>query len=287
MRYASIWHWLWAVGLLAVVGCGAADRPADHGAASAEARRTDSPAAATAAGARVEEEPSPDVGNEADSSFETVLAPLRDVEVFARVAGVVQALDVEEGRRVTVGNRLARIDDREQQATLDECKAQEDRAKLAWDRAQRLHEEKVISEEQWIAARSEWQIATARRQRAEVELSHCSVTSPIAGVVALRRVQAGQMVKENDLLFRISDPDRLRAELLLPESWLGTVRPGQTVRILPAAGGATSARVSRVSSLVDPTSGTFRVTIDVDNRGGRLPSGVSARVVLEPASAKR
>jgi membrane fusion protein (multidrug efflux system) len=106
-------------------------------------------------------------------------------------------------------------------------------------------------------------------------------------VVALRRVQAGQMVKENDLLFRISDPDRLRAELLLPESWLGRVRPGQAARIVPAVGGATLARVSRVSSLVDPASGTFRVTIDVDNRGRQLPSGISARVVLEPTGASR
>ena len=288
MRHASIRNALLSVALLALVGCGGRERPADRGAASAEPRQADPPTAASRAAPSA---PEADSGADSvagpDSSFESVLAPLHDVEVFARVSGVVMALDAEEGRRVAVGYRLAQIDDREPRATVDECKAQEERTRSAWDRAQRLHEQKVISEEEFIAARSELQIATARRERAEVELSRCSVTTPIAGVVALRRVQAGQMVKENDLLFRISDPDRLRAELLLPEAWLGTVHPGQLVRIVPAAGAETSARIARVSSLVDPASGTFRVTIDVDNRGGRLASGVSARVVLEPAGAAR
>jgi len=111
------------------------------------------------------------------------------------------------------------------------------------------------------------------------DASQTAVRAPFAGVVALRKVQRGQMVKEGDLLFRVCDPDRLRAELLLPESRLGTIRPGQSVLLVPVAGGApAAASVSRVSPLVDAASGTFRVTIDVDNRSARLPAGVTVRV---------
>lgn len=218
-------------------------------------------------------------------SFETVLAPLHDVEIFARLAGVVTALGVEEGRHVAAGDTLARVDDREQRAALAEWEARVDQSRAAWERAQRLHDQKVIADEPYIAARSELQAAEARRDRAEVEWEHCTVCAPIAGVITQRRVQVGQMVKENDLLFRISDPDRLRAELLLPEALLGTVHSGQRVRLLPAAGGPTIARLSHVSSLVDPASGTFRAFIDLDNRRARLPAGISARVVFEPSPA--
>ncbi len=217
----------------------------------------------------------------ADPALETSLAPIHDVEVEARAAGEIMALRADEGDRVAAGAVLARIDDRERRATLDEREATLAAKALAWERAQRLHDQSVISEEQWIAARSDWQVARAQRDRAQLEWEHCAVKAPFAGVVALRKVQRGEMVKEGDLLFRVSDPDRLRAELLLPESRLGTVRVGQSVMLRPVAGGApTAARVTRVNPLVDAASGTFRVTIDVDNRAARLPAGVTVRVDL-------
>lgn len=223
-----------------------------------------------------------------DPSLETALAPLHDVELIARVGGEIVALEVEEGDRVATGALLARIDERERRATLDEREATLAMKEAAWERAQRLHDQKLISEEEWIGARSDWQVARAQRDRAKLDLEHCAVRAPFAGVVATRRVQRGQMVKEGDALFRVSDPDRLRAELLLPESRLGTVRVGQPVVLVPVAGGPpTAARVTRVHPLVDAASGTFRVVIDVDNRVAKLPSGVTVRVDFAPAATAR
>ncbi len=265
------------VACLLACGCGTRGRPA--GGASADV----SPPATEPVATAVEDTLTP-ADSPADLTFETALAPLHDIEIFARLDGEIVALDVEEGRRVVPGARLAQLDDRERRATLAMREAEVARAESAWQRAQSLHEQKVISDEQFIAARSEWQIAGAQRDRARVEWEHCAVRTPIKGLVEQRRVQIGQTVKDGDLLFRIGDPDTLRAELLLPELRLGTVRVGQPVRIVPAAGGAvTRARVTRVNPLVDPASGTFRVVIDLDNRAGRLPGGVSARVVFDGA----
>jgi membrane fusion protein (multidrug efflux system) len=237
-------------------------------------------------------DPYPETIPAADLTYETALVPLHSVEIFARLDGEIVALDVEEGRRVRAGDRLAQLDDRERRATLDMREAEVARTESSWQRAQRLHDQKVISEEQFIAVRSEWQIARAQRDRARIDWERCAVRTPIAGLVEQRRVQMGQTVKDGDLLFRIGDPSTLRAELLLPEARLGTVRVGQPVRILPTAGGeATVARVSRVNPLVDPASGTFRVVIDLDNRAGRLHGGVSARVAFDgipaPATSPR
>jgi membrane fusion protein, multidrug efflux system len=265
-----------ALGLL-LAGCSAGDRPA--GGANAEpaplvevAHPDSAPATAVI---------------DAGDRYETALAPLHDVEIFARLDGEVVALDVEEGRRIAAGQRLAQIDDRDRRATLAEREAQAARAESAWQRAQRLHEQSLIADEPWIAARADWQVAVAQRDRARLEWERCAVRAPIAGVVEQRRVQIGQTVKQGDLLFRVGDPDTLRAELLLPESRLGTVRAGQRVRIEPTAGGAPrTAKVTRVNPLVDPASGTFRVVIDLDNRAARLPGGVSARVAFDSLTAR-
>ncbi|MBI1796029.1 MAG: efflux RND transporter periplasmic adaptor subunit [Candidatus Eisenbacteria bacterium] len=269
---------------LALAGCSAGDRPAGGsgaGAAAAdpaprlEAARPDSLTRVPAA------EP------DADPVFETALAPLHDVEIFARLDGEVVALDVEEGRRVKAGDRLAQIDDRERRATLSEREAEVARAESNWQRAERLHDQKAISDEQWAAARADRQIALAQRDRARIDWERCTVRAPIAGMVEQRRVQTGQTVRQGDLLFRVGDPDTLRAELLLPEARLGTVRAGRRVLVTPTAGGPPRiARVTRVNPLVDPASGTFRVVIDLDNRGARLPGGVSARVSFDSLAAR-
>jgi RND family efflux transporter MFP subunit len=285
VRFAAAIIALLGFGAWGLAGCSESDQPgaravaddAPHGDTARSSATARSPASGVPAG--------DDAAATGDPSFETVLAPLHDVEIFARLAGMVMSLGVEEGRRVAPGDTLARLDDREQRATLAEWEAQVEQARAAWERAQRLHEQKVIADEPYIGARSELQAAEARRDRAKVEWERCTVCAPIAGVVTQRRVQVGQMVKENDLLFRVSDPDRLRAELLLPETLLGTVHSGQRVRLLPAAGSPTIARLSHVSSLVDPASGTFRAFIDLDNRRARLPAGISARVVFEPSPA--
>jgi membrane fusion protein (multidrug efflux system) len=269
---------LFLAGLLA--GCDLGTRDGDG--SSAGAAPPDPQAGAAPAGA-LPGVPVSD-SNATDPSLDTMLSPLHDVEIFARVEGEVTALFAEEGQRVRAGARLAQIDDRERRALLAERDAAAARAESAWGRAQRLRDEDVISEEQFIAARSEWEIARAQRDRASIEWQRCAVKAPFAGLVALRRVQAGQTVKVGDLLFRISDPDTLRAELLLPESRLGTVAAGQPVRLVPVGGGgAVRARVTRVNPLVDPASGTFRVVIDFDNRAAALHGGVSVRVVFEDA----
>ncbi len=265
----------------AMTGCTSRSRIADGASAEPTPAASDSPLAAP---------PPTDslapLALATDAGFETALAPLHDIQVFARLEGEIVGVPVEEGRRVRAGDKLAQLDDRERRATLEMREAELSRAESAWQRAQRLHAQKVISEEQYIAARSDWKIAGAQRNHALIEWERCTVRTPIAGVIEQRRVQMGQMVKEGDLLFRIGNPDTLRAELLLPEARLGTVRVGQSVRVTPAAGGdPTMARVTRVSPLVDPASGTFRVVIDLDNRAGRLHGGVSARVVFDPAPA--
>jgi len=70
-----------------------------------------------------------------DPALETALAPLHDVEVAARAAGVVVRLAVEEGDRVAEGAHLAQIDDAEARATLAEREAEASRTEAAWGRA--------------------------------------------------------------------------------------------------------------------------------------------------------
>jgi len=280
----------WLLLLLAALPLAGCGRDPNATADPAAARATTPPASAPAASAPASASNAvavPVAPSSADPAFESALAPLRDVEIAARAAGMVTRLDAEIGDRVAEGARLAQLDDREARATLAEREAEVTRTQSAWDRAQKLKEQNVVSEEEFLNARAAIETARAQRDRAALEVEHCAVTAPIGGVVMQRRVQRGQSVKVGDPLFRIADPSVLRAELLLPEAMLGAVRDGQPVRLVPASGPAVPARITRVVPIVDPASGTFRVTIDLDNRHAHLPAGITVRVDLGTAAAAR
>lgn len=282
MENARSMRALWLAGLLmACAGCGGSADTATNGSAQA----------AVGSGAAPDATPLPPPADapagraaaDTDSAPVTFLAAAHDVQIFARVNGIITHLDVEEGSRLAAGGRLAQIEDDSQRLALQEREADLASASSTYDRAVKLHDTNVLADQQLTDARAAFEIARARRDRATLDLEHCAVRTPISGVVSMRVVQVGQMVKEGDLLFRVSDPDTLRAELLLPEEWLGDVRVGQAVTLEPRIGGRSArARVTRVNSMVDPASGTFRVIIDLDNRAVRLPSGISVRCRFDP-----
>ncbi len=277
MRHLTAWPAvLCAPVLLALNGCGkqdAASRAAVHPSALQE----------SVALAQVPDPAAVSVGDP-DSGYVTFLAAAHDVQVFARTEGMVTALDVEEGSRVAVRQRLAQIEDDAQRFALKESEAQLTSVQSSFERAQKLHAEGVLTEQQLLDARAAFEVAAARRDRAKLDWERCAIRSPIRGIVSLRRVQTGQTVHPGDLMFRVVDPDLLRAELLLPEEELGRVRRGQRVTLFaPSAGREAEARLTRVNPVVDAPSGTFRVVIDLDNRRAGLPPGITVRCRLEPA----
>src|SRR6185503_5409241 len=93
---------VWALAL-AAGGC------APQGRSGAGASADTAPSALPAAAEATREDSLAAREGAADESFATALVPLRDVQIVARVEGEVVAVDIEEGRRVQAGARLAQI----------------------------------------------------------------------------------------------------------------------------------------------------------------------------------
>jgi multidrug efflux pump subunit AcrA (membrane-fusion protein) len=137
----------------------------------------------------------------------------------------------------------------------------------------------LVKEGQRVSAGSPLALLSRREQKAG---EHSVIKAPIGGMVAVRRVRVGQKVKAGTTLFHLSDPDRLRAELMLPEAYFGAIHAGHMVTLVPPGEGkGAMAKITRVNP-PDPTKRTFRVVIDLDNRRARLPGGMSVLVTFDP-----
>jgi RND family efflux transporter MFP subunit len=125
--------------------------------------------------------------------------------------------------------------------------------------------------------------AEANVARMENLKSYKVVKAPFDGVITLRNVDAGTLVSAGStLLFRIAQTQRLRMYVSVPQSWVSSVRAGQTatIRVAGLPNREFKGIVARTANALDPTSRTLLVEVNVQNSDGALLPGMAAQVDL-------
>jgi membrane fusion protein (multidrug efflux system) len=211
-----------------------------------------------------------------------VLEAENEVDVVARAAGPIVDLATEEGRHLKGGDLMARIDPREAEAQVATAEVAKREAERSFERARTSFEANLISKADYDQALAAKESAEATLLERQVQLSYTRIRAPFDGIVVERTVKLGDNVTPNQKLFRVSDFDPLLSKIQVPEKELRRLRRGQpaylTVEAWPKE--RFMARVLRVSPVVDATTGTVRVTLEVDGRD-QLRPGMFASVFLE------
>ncbi len=197
----------------------------------------------------------------------------RDVTVYAQAPRLVTRLLVEEGDRVRKGQLLVKLQDDEQRLALEKARIERDQARRELDRQESLFQQGLASEQTYNEAKRAFDQARLAVEEAERNLAYTEVRAPIAGIVTERKVSLGDSVTVNQPLFRIVDFDSIVARVYVPEKDLRRLAPGQPARVLAAALGTEpiSGRILRIAPVVDPKTGTVKVTVAVPNRPGLRP----------------
>jgi membrane fusion protein (multidrug efflux system) len=217
--------------------------------------------------------------------FSSNLEAEREVQVFSQAKRLVRDLLVEEGDRVRRDQVLVRLQDEEQRSQLAKVKSQLAKAEREFQRQERLYEQELISQQIFTDARFEFEQLQIAVGDAERELGYTEVRAPITGTLTQRLVNVGDQVQIGQHLFDIIDFDSIVARVFVPEKHLGQLTPGLQARVTTAASGSRSfvGEVDRVAPIVDPRSGTVKVTIALGAQQGLRP-GLYADVDLVVAT---
>jgi len=212
----------------------------------------------------------------------TTLEALREVEVFAKTSGLVTSLLVEEGDRVDAGDTLVVIDDREAGLNLKKAEIACREARNALERSKQMKSRNLISEEEYETTLLAYERAKTELDAAKLSYDYTRVTAPIDGRIVERFVERGDMVTQGKALFRMAEFNPLRARVYVPEKDLGKLKVGQDaiLEVESEPGRKFYGEVELISSVVDPGSGTFKVTVRVDSSSGHLRPGMFASVKI-------
>lgn len=205
-----------------------------------------------------------------------------EAAVVARTGGVVKAIFAEEGDIVRAGSPLVQLDDERLALELRRAEVTLEKLKQEFDRKKELFDKKLVSTEEFEQSRSEYHLQEQLRDLARLDLEYTTVRAPIDGTISRRGVKVGNMVQQNEIAFQITDFDPLLAVMHVPERELRILQNGQravvTVDALP--GMSFDGFIKRISPVIDPTSGTFKVTIEVRDQSRRLKPGMFGRVFV-------
>lgn len=205
-----------------------------------------------------------------------------ETEVVAKVGGVIERILVEEGDRVEAGQVIAKLDDEKIAVQLEQAKASLARLENSYRRNEDLHAKQLVSTEVFQQAKYDYEQQKAAWDLARLDLQYTDIRTPIGGVVAERLVKVGNMILQNQPVYRVTGLDPLIAVLHVPEKQLPRLRVGQDARLnidaLPDR--EFSGRIERISPVVDPATGTVKVTVETRDPSGLLRPGMFARIKI-------
>lgn len=208
--------------------------------------------------------------------------PVAKVLVAAQEEGVVTAVRVREGDRVTAGQVVVELDDREIVAELAEARANLDEANASLLRVRSLHETGLAPAQELDAADARQRVSAARVDALVTRRSFTRIAAPVDGIVTSRQVEVGDLASPRAPLLELASGDGLL--LRVPVSELEVVRLDEgdvaeiSVDALP--GLELEGRIERIFPAADSVSRQVTVELKVGSAPPPVRFGFLARAHL-------
>ena len=250
-----------------------------------------------------------------ESFYPTTIQGRQDVDVFAQITGKIMKVCVTEGQTVKKGQTLFAIDPVPFQAAyntananVNEARAQLATAQMNYQANKKLYDAKVIGSVEYRT--SQYTLAQvqavleqrlAELQSASNNLTYTKVVSPSDGVVGTLPYHAGSLVSASmqQPLTRVSDNQEVWAFFTMNETQLLSLieqygskekalaaMPDVTLQLSNGKRYPVPGRITSISGLIDPTTGSVTLKAVFRNKNGMLYSGYTGNVCI-PSINKR
>jgi RND family efflux transporter MFP subunit len=230
--------------------------------------------------------------------------PKKRTEVASQLLATVLDVRVRPGDRVSPGDPLVTLDDRElaaqqREATASLAAAEADLVtrRADYERAKTLRERGTISAEEFNRLEGAFRVAEAQVARAKeaiarlaVQLTHTKIAAAGAGLVADRLVEPGDLATPGKLLLVVYDPADLELHANVPETLAPAAPVGAELAVrIDAAGVATRGKVREVVPQAQQASRSVLVKVTLPPAPSTRPllPGMFGRVEIPVGPAER
>ena len=220
--------------------------------------------------------------------FPGKLLPVEQSKLSFEIPGKIKNIYVDVGDDVKEGQVLAKLDDREAIARLNQVKASYDLSKQVFERFQDLRNQGHISIQELDKAISDFTIAKSEYEFYAVKLEQTSLMSPYDGVIQNRFLDSGTVINQGIPILEIIDSNYVEAHISMPVQYLNDMRIGneydfeidgkdlkaQLSRLAPMSPGGSDSRLAifKFNNFINPGSiAKLSLKINKISRGTWVP----------------
>ncbi|MEC7983925.1 MAG: efflux RND transporter periplasmic adaptor subunit [Myxococcota bacterium] len=212
------------------------------------------------------------------------LEGVRQATIIPPLSGTVRSIHVKEGDLVEKNTPLATIFNASIDAAEQRSLLELQRNEREFKKSQSLHEQGAIAQREYQETLSALDAARISHSEAQKNKAQATVKSPLRGTVATIDIREGEQAG-GGAAFSIIDLTELRLSATIPERELSYIQLDQTAEVFSAysAEMKTMGTLSFISPIVDSSSGSVKVFIDLEKDQNTLRFGqfVRARVEID------
>ena len=235
------------------------------------------------------------------TTYPATIKGVQDVEIRPKVQGFLVQINVKEGQAVRAGQTLFVIDNetyqaqvRQAQASVNTAQQQVNTAKLTYENAQQLHANKVIGDYEMQTSQNSYESAKAQLAQAQAVLANaketlgfCYVKSPAAGVVGTLPFKKGALVSGSNTLTTVANISSMdvyfsvteKEAMVLSQSGIASL-PAVKLQLADGTVYAHEGKVSRMSGVIDATTGSVQLIASFPNPEKQLKSGATGNLII-------
>ena len=146
------------------------------------------------------------------------LLPFQQSKIAFEITGRISSIYVDIGDRVKKDEVLAKLDDSEVNANLEQAVARLDLANQVLNRFEDLRKKGFISIQDFDKAKSEYLVAKSQVKFFEVKKSQTILRAPYDGFIQNRFVDEGTVINGSNPILEILDANKVEAHVSIPEN---------------------------------------------------------------------
>jgi len=244
--------------------------------------------------------------------YSGMLRGSNETAIMPKVAARVTAIHVKPGDVVSAGQTLMTLDSSDYEAAVGIAQAavgvaeankraadvNKEQARVAYERAKTLHDAGAITDQALEQAKAAYDVlaagaadaaleqAQANLQQAQTNIGHCTLSSPINGVVGNVALSLGDNSSSSSAALIITNSTELEASVLVNESEISYVKEADQVKVLVKAVDSQpfTGQVVSISTVPDPAKKNYTVKVALPNQDARIRSGMFAEVTVNTQS---
>lgn len=220
----------------------------------------------------------------------TVRASQR-VDLGFQVPGQLKFFPLKEGQKVTEGEVLGRLDDRDYRSNVSAAKAEFTKTKANFKRAEELLVKKFISQAEYDKLKAALDVAVSNLEKSNKALDDAELKAPFTGTVARSYVENFQDVQAKQAIISLQDNSQLEVVINVSESLVSKRNAGEddgfkaTARFETFPNVEFELFVKEFSTEADSRTQTFEIVLGMrDTKGIALLPGMTAKVFAQKIS---